>query len=476
MKLRKTEYGIFVGGSWVNDGEMAEIRSPFDQTVVARVVRATKAHLNQAIAAAAQAFETTRKMAAFERRRVLDGVAAGVAADKEEFARAICLEAGKPIRTARAEVERAIFTLQVAAEESTRIGGEVLPLDLQEFTQGRWAMVRRFPIGPVAAITPFNFPLNLVCHKLGPALAAGCPVVLKPASQTPVSALLLAEVIERAGWPKGALSVVNLSSEDAAGLVEDERLKLLSFTGSAAVGWPMKARCGKKKVALELGGNAACIVHEDADLEKAAARCAAGGFSYAGQSCISVQRILVHENVYDGFVAALLAKVDGLKLGDPADETTDVGPLIRQSDVERVQQWVNEAVAAGASILTGGRARGPMFEPTVLTGTRGSQKVNCMEVFAPVVTVEKYADFEEALWRVNDSEFGLQAGVFTRDVGRIFRAYEVLEVGGVIVGDVPTFRIDHMPYGGMKNSGLGREGLKYAIEEMTERKLMVVAV
>jgi acyl-CoA reductase-like NAD-dependent aldehyde dehydrogenase len=476
MKLTKNEFGVFVGGRWIDAAEVAEIRSPYDQSLVARVGRASRAHLEQAIADAVSAFEVTRKMAAYERKHVLDRVAAELSLRKEEFAAAICLEAGKPIKTARAEVDRAIFTMQIAAEESTRIGGEVLPLDLQEFAAGRWSIVRRFPVGPIAAITPFNFPLNLVCHKLGPALATGCPVVLKPAPQTPVCSLMLADVIDRAGWPKGALSVVYLSNEDAAALVEDDRLKMLSFTGSAAVGWQLKERSGKKKVTLELGGNAGCIVHDDADIELAAARCAVGGFSYAGQSCISVQRIFVHENVFDRFVNALVPKMKALKSGDPAEESTDVGPLIRESDAARAEAWIREAVADGAKLLCGGARKGSMLEPAVLTGTRNSQKVNCLEVFAPVVTVERYRDFDEALRRVNDSAFGLQAGLFTRDAARIFRAYEKLDVGGVIVGDVPTFRIDHMPYGGVKDSGLGREGLKYAMEEMTERKVLVMAI
>jgi acyl-CoA reductase-like NAD-dependent aldehyde dehydrogenase len=476
MKLTKSEFGVFVAGQCIEGGDAAEIRSPYDQTVVARVGRASRGHLEQAIAAAVAAFEVPRKMAAYERKKVLDLVAAELSSRKEEFAAAICLEAGKPIKTARAEVDRAIFTMQIAAEESTRITGEVVPLDLQEFSAGRWSIVGRFPVGPIAAITPFNFPLNLVCHKLGPALATGCPVVLKPAPQTPVCSLMLADTIDRAGWPKGALSVVYLSNEDAAALVEDDRLKMLSFTGSAAVGWLLKSRSGKKRVTLELGGNAGCIVHDDADVELAAARCAVGGFSYAGQSCISVQRIFVHENVFDRFLSALVSKVKTLKSGDPADESTDVGPLIRESDAVRAESWIREAVAEGAKLLCGGTRNGSMLEPAILTDTRKTQKVNCLEVFAPVVSVEKYSDFDEALQRVNDSAFGLQAGLFTRDAARIFRAYEKLNVGGVIVGDVPTFRIDHMPYGGVKDSGLGREGLKYAIEEMTERKLLVMAV
>lgn len=475
MKLAKSEFDNLVAGEWERGGAMQEIRSPFDQSVVARVSIASREQLERSIAAAARSFEVTRKLTAHQRREILGKISEAIAATHEEFARAICLEAGKPIRTARAEVDRAVFTMQIAAEEAGRIGGEYLPLDLQEFTAGRWGLVRRFPIGPIAAITPFNFPLNLVCHKLGPAIAAGCPVVLKPAPQTPVSAFLLADAIARAGWPKGALSVVYLSNDNAAALVQDDRLKMLSFTGSAAVGWQLKSKAGKKRVALELGGNAGCIVHDDADLELAASRCAAGGFSYAGQSCISVQRILVQEKVFNRFLELFVPKVKALKLGDPADETTDVGPMIRPSDAERAEKWIAEATAEGAKALCGGRRSGSLVEPTVLTSTRKTQKVNCMEVFAPVVTVEKYSEFDDALAEVNDSPFGLQAGVFTRDAARIFRAFEVLEVGGVVIGDVPTFRIDHMPYGGIKDSGLGREGLKYAIEEMTERKIMVVA-
>jgi glyceraldehyde-3-phosphate dehydrogenase (NADP+) len=347
-------------------------------------------------------------------------------------------------------------------------------MDLQAFAAGRWAMVRRFPLGPIAAITPFNFPLNLVAHKWAPALATGCTIVHKPASQTPFSSLLLAELVEQAGWPAGALNVLPLSSRDAERLVADERLKILSFTGSVAVGWDLKKKAGKKRVTLELGGNAGVIVHHDADLEYAADRCSTGGFSYAGQSCISVQRIFVHSSVMNGFLAAFLPRVQKLNMGDPLEEATDVGPMISEADAQRAEEWINEATAAGAQLLCGGKRNGPLLEPTVLTGTRPEQLVNCREVFAPVVTVEPYDDFEEAVRRVNDSLYGLQAGVFTRDTKLLFQAYEELEVGGVIAGDVPTFRIDHMPYGGVKDSGLGREGLRYAIEEMTEQKILVV--
>ena len=383
-------------------------------------------------------------------------------------------EAGKPIKAARTEVERAIFTFNVAAEESTRIYGEYLPLDWQEFTAGRWGIVRRFPLGPIAGITPFNFPLNLVAHKVAPAIAAGCPMVLKPAPQTPLTALLLAEAVQQAGWPDGGLNVLPLSNEDAGLLVTDERIKLISFTGSAAVGWQIKKNCGKKKVVLELGGNAGVIVHSDADLAYAADRCVVGGFAYAGQTCISVQRILVERSVCGKFTDLLLEGVKKLKTGDPLDESTDLGPLIRESDAVRASDWIQEAVRGGARLLCGGQRQGPVLEPTVLTGTRPEMKVNCQEIFAPVVTVEPYDDFNQALKQINNSPYGLQAGLFTRDAKLIFNAYEELEVGGLIAGDVPAFRIDHMPYGGVKDSGLGREGLRYAIEEMTEPKLLVM--
>ena len=335
-------------------------------------------------------------------------------------------------------------------------------------------MVKRFPLGPIAGITPFNFPLNLVAHKVAPAIAAGCTMVIKPAPQTPLTALLLADVVQQAGWPDGALNVLPLSNEDAALLVTDDRLKMISFTGSAAVGWDIKRRAGKKKVILELGGNAGVIVHSDADVAFAAERCVAGGFGYAGQTCISVQRILVERSVYSKFTDLLVAGVKKLSCGDPLQETTDVGPLIRESDAVRASDWVQEAVRGGARLLAGGQRKGSILEPTVLTGTRPEMKVNCQEIFAPVVTVEPYEQFDEAVKAINRSPYGLQAGIFTRDAKLLFNAFEELEVGGVIGGDVPAFRIDHMPYGGVKDSGLGREGLRYAIEEMTEPKLLVM--
>jgi len=466
--------GLFLDGKWITDRQALEVRSPYDQSVVGAAALATRADAEAAIAAAVRAFEVTRKLPAYERQRVLRKMAQVIAERREEMARTLAQEAGKPIKTARAEVDRAAFTFEVAAEEAVRIYGEYLPLDLQEFAQGRWGMVRRFPLGPIAAITPFNFPFNLVGHKVAPAIAAGCTVVLKPASQTPLSALNIAKIAEEAGWPAGALNVLPMHNEDASVLVRDDRLKLLTFTGSGEVGWRLKAEAGKKRVTLELGGNAGVIVHSDADLEYAAARCAVGGFSYAGQSCISVQRILVQKSVYDQFLAVFIPKVKALKTGDPLDEATDVGPLIRPADAERVGGWIKEATAAGAKLACGGNRTGSVLEPTVLTDTQKTMKVNCQEVFAPVVTVAPYDSFDEAVAEVNDSPYGLQAGVFTSDARLIFKAYEELEVGGVMAGEVPTFRIDHMPYGGAKDSGMGREGLRYAIEEMTEPKLLMM--
>ena len=467
-------HGFYLDGKWVEDGDVVEVRAPYDGSVIARVVQGRREHADAAIAAAVKAFGTTRRLPAFERQRVLRQISAGIAERREEFSRTLALEAGKPIKAARQEVERAIFTFNVGAEESTRIYGEFLPLDWQEFTAGRWGIVRRFPLGPVAGITPFNFPLNLVAHKVAPAIAAGCSMVLKPAPQTPLCSLLLAECVQQAGWPDGGFNVLPLSNDDASLLVTDDRIKLISFTGSVPVGWDIKRRAGKKKVVLELGGNAAVIVHNDADLAYAADRCVAGGFGYAGQTCISVQRILVEHSVYGKFTDLLVEGVKKLKSGDPLNESTDVGPVIRESDAVRTTAWIEEAVRAGARLLCGGGRKGLVVEPTVLTGTRPDMKVNCQEIFGPVVTIEPYKTFDDALREVNHSSFGLQAGLFTRDAKLLFEAYEELEVGGLIAGDVPSFRIDHMPYGGVKDSGLGREGLRYAIEEMTQPKLLVM--
>jgi acyl-CoA reductase-like NAD-dependent aldehyde dehydrogenase len=467
-------HGFFLDGRWSENGDLIDIRAPYDGSLIARATQARREHADAAIAAAVKAFRTTRRLPAFERQRVLRRIAQQIGERRDEFSRTLAQEAGKPLKPARFEVDRSIFVFNVAAEEATRIYGEYLPLDWQEFTAGRWGIVKRFPLGPIAGITPFNFPLNLVAHKVAPAIAAGCPMVLKPAPQTPLCALLLAECVQQAGWPDGGLNVLPLANEDAGLLVTDERIKLISFTGSVPVGWDIKRRAGKKKVVLELGGNAGVIVHSDADLSYAADRCVTGGFGYAGQTCISVQRILVEDSVYGKFTDLLVEGVKKLGTGDPMEESTDVGPLIRESDAIRVVTWIEEAARAGARVLCGGRRKGSVVEPTVLTGTKPEMKVNCQEIFGPVVTVEPYHDFDEALRRLNHSSYGLQAGVFTRDAKLLFQAYDELEVGAVVAGDIPSFRIDQMPYGGVKDSGLGREGLRYAIEEMTEPKLLVM--
>jgi acyl-CoA reductase-like NAD-dependent aldehyde dehydrogenase len=472
--IESINLGFLLDGKWRNEGERIEVLSPGTRQRVGVTYRATSADAEEAIRAATRAFEITRRMGGYERQRVLRAISSGIEEHSDELARIVALEAGKPIKTARIEVDRAVFTFSVAAEEAVRVGGEYLPLDWQASTAGRWGIVRRFPLGPIAAITPFNFPINLVAHKVAPAIAAGCTIVLKPAPQTPLTALRLAQIIEQAGWPAGALNVLPLSNDDAGILVSDDRLKLLSFTGSTAVGWALKQKAGKKRVVLELGGNAGVVICADANLEYAADRCAIGGYGYAGQSCISVQRILVEEGAHDKFLSALVSRVQKLKVGNVLDESTDVGPLISEEAARRVMQWIEEALRDGAKIVCGGHRNGSMVTPTVLTNTKPDMRVNCMEIFGPVVTVEKFSDYEESLKTLNRSEFGLQAGVFTRDFKRITRAFETLEVGGLMIGEVPTFRIDHMPYGGAKDSGLGREGLRYAIEEMTEPRLLAV--
>ena len=468
------EWGIFLDGHWIAEGEPIEVRSPYDRSVVGTIRRATAEHAENAVRAAEKVFEVTCKLAPYERQRILQKISEGIRARREDFAHVMALEAGKPVRTARVEVDRAAFTFAIAAEEATRIRGEWIPLDLQPAAAGRSGIVRRFPLGPILAITPFNFPLNLVAHKVAPAIAAGCTVVQKPASKTPLCSLLLAETVEKAGLPAGALNVLPLANSDAERLVSDDRLKLLSFTGSGPVGWSLKAKAGKKRVLLELGGNAAVIVHSDADVDDAARKCVQGGFSYAGQSCISVQRIFAQRGIESRFTENLVAGVRKLKVGDPLDETTDVGPMIGEDDAKRAASWIEEAIAGGAKLLCGGKRKGAVLEPSVLTHTKPDMKVNCQEVFAPVVVVEPYDEFDDAIRRVNDSSYGLQAGVFTRDAQLLFRAFEQLEVGGVIANDMSSFRIDHMPYGGVKDSGLGREGLRYAIEEMTEPRLLVL--
>lgn len=467
-------YPFFLAGTWQAGQDNYEVRSPYNNAVIGLVSRAGPAELEQAIQAAVQAFATTRRLPAHQRANILRTISERIYARHDELARSIAQEASKPIKQARAEVQRSVFTFAYAAEEASRIHSEVVNLDASVVGAGRQGLVRRFPIGPIAAITPFNFPLNLVAHKLAPAIAAGCPVVHKPASQTPITALKLAEIIAEAGWPAGGLSVLPMQSKDAAPLVEDERFKLITFTGSPVVGWDIKNRAGRKRVSLELGGNAGVIIHKDADLPLAATRAMIGGFSYAGQSCISVQRIFVHIAVYEEFMDLFVPAVRELKAGDPLDEQSDLSALISQGDAARVIEWLNDARAAGAETLVGGSVEGSVVQPTVVVKAGPELRVNCQEIFAPVVTVQTYSEFDEALQAVNNSDYGLQAGVFTNDLKLVWRAYETLEVGGVIINDVPTWRVDHMPYGGVKQSGFGREGLKYAIEEMTEPRLLVL--
>ncbi len=466
------ELGIVLGGEQVETGETYEVRSPFDGAVVALVHRAGPAEVERAIAGAVAAFETTRHLPSWQREDVLKKIAQGLAARRDELAAVIALEAGKPIKIARLEVDRAAFTFTVAAEESKRIYGEIVPLDWLPGNENRVAHVRRVPLGPIAGISPFNFPLNLVAHKVAPALAAGNPILLRPASQTPVSSLMLARIVLEAGWPEDAIAVLPSSTEVAQPLVEDDRIKLLTFTGSPAVGWRLKTRAGRKRVTLELGGNAAVIVNDDADVEYAAERVAWGGFVYSGQTCISVQRVLVHEDVYDTFTADLVRRVEDLKLGDPLDEATDVGPVIDAESSDRIQDWVEDARAAGADVLTGGVHEGTLWQPTVLANVRHNLRVSCDEVFAPLVCLSSFGDVQAAIDEAGRSEFGLQGGLFTNDMRVVEAAFDRIDVGGLNVNDVSTFRIDHMPYGGVKSSGLGREGLRYAIEEMTEQKLL----
>lgn len=468
------QHSFWLAGEPGRSASPVDIRNPYDNSHVGRTWLAGDAEFERAITAAESAAKLMRDLPAHRRAEILMGVSAGLRARRDEIARTLAAEAGKPIRDATTETERAAMTFHVAAEEARRLGGEVIPMDLAPHGEGRLALTRRFPIGPIAGISPFNFPLNLSAHKIAPAIAAGNPIVLKPATRTPLSALYLAELAQSAGLPAGALSVLPMPRETGDRLVTDDRFKLLTFTGSSAVGWDMKKRAGKKKIILELGGNGGVIVDRDANIAHAAERVAVGGFALAGQSCIAVQRVYVHASVFDAFTTEVVSRVARLRVGDPLDPATDVGPMITEREAERIEAWVNEAVARGGRVLTGGRRLGgALYAPTVLTDVPSDAKVCAREVFAPVITLAPFTDFEDALRAVNDSTYGLQAGVFTADLERSLRAFEVLDVGGVIVNDVPTWRIDHMPYGGVKDSGSGREGPRYTIEEMTELKLLV---
>jgi glyceraldehyde-3-phosphate dehydrogenase (NADP+) len=470
-----TEFPYWLAGRPGRSAAVHDVINPYNNSIVGRTWLAGDAEFDAAADAAVAAAPVMRALPAHERAAILMSVSAALNARRDEVARTLAGEVGKALRDATAEVERASMTFHVAAEEARRLGGEVVPMDLAPHGTGRLAFTRRLPVGPVAAISPFNFPLNLSAHKIAPAIAAGNPVVLKPATKTPLAATYLAEMLLAAGLPAGAISVLPMPRNVGDRLVTDPRFKVLTFTGSSPVGWDMKNRAGRKKVILELGGNAGVIVDESADQPFAAKRIAAGGFALAGQSCISVQRVYVHERIIDGFSSQLLALVNALKVGDPLDPGTDVGPMIDEGEAVRVDAWVREAVAAGARILTGGRRLGgALYAPTVLTDVPAEAKVCAAEVFAPLVGIYPFARFEDALREVNRSAFGLQAGVFTSNLEHTLRAFDELEVGGVIVNDVPTWRTDQMPYGGVKDSVLGREGPRYAIEEMTEPKLLVI--
>jgi acyl-CoA reductase-like NAD-dependent aldehyde dehydrogenase len=452
----------------------ATIRAPWDGAEVGRHPLGSPADMEDAVAANVEAAEPCRRLGAFERAACLRRIADGLRARRDEFATLLAREAGKPITQAYLELDRAVFVFEDGAEEATRIGGDVLPLDVLPAGVGRIGLTRRFPLSPIAAITPFNFPVMLAAHKVAPAIACGASLTLKPPPQDPLTSELLGELIAGSGYPAGGVNVVPCDLPVAQRLVADERVRMISFTGSATAGWAIRAQAGTKRVALELGGNAGVLVEPDADVERAVERCAAGGYAYAGQSCISVQRILVHRGVYDEFLKRFVARVGKLRTGDPLDPQTDVGPMISEDAARRAETWIADAVRAGARIETGGQRSRAVLQPTVLTGTAPDQQVNCEEIFAPVTTVTPYATFEEAVASLNGSPYGLQAGIFTRDVRRMMQAWDRLEVGGVMGNDIPSFRVDRMPYGGAKASGLGREGVRYAIQEMTEPRLLTL--
>ena len=475
MAVTARERKLLLDGEWVETGEWHDVRSPYSGEVVGRVARAGAAETKQAIDAAARAM--SEPLAAHARAEVLDRTGDLIAERQEEIARTICDEAGKPIKTARVEAERAVSTFRAAAAEARTLAGDVVPMDASPAGVGKVAYTTRLPIGVVGAISPFNFPFNLVAHKVAPALAAGCAVVLKPASATPLSALLLAELEAEAGLPPGWLNVlVGSASEIGDVLVEDDRVRLISFTGSAEVGWALRERAARKKVLLELGNATPVIVEADADVADAAAKAAANAFSFAGQSCISIQRVYVARAAYDDFLASFLPKVEALRTGDPADDSTDVGPVIDEGAKERILAWIEEAKAAGAAVLAGGSANADgLIEPTVLADVTPEMKVSCLEVFGPVCTVTPYDAVEEAFELANGTEYGLQAGIFTGSVATAMAAGSALEFGGVLVNEAPTFRADQMPYGGVKASGNTKEGPHYSVREMTEERLVVIA-
>jgi len=464
---------LFICGEWVEAGEYRPLFSPYRGEQIAEVAYADAAEVDKAIEAAARARPLMANMPAHERAAILERLSSLIQGKAEECARLIALEAAKPLKTARLEVERTIATYKFAAEEAKRIQGETIPMDAAPGGENRIAYTIRQPLGVIAAITPFNFPMNLVAHKVGPALAAGNTIVLKPAGQTPLTALLLAELLQQSGLPAGALNVVTGSGSVIGDcLVTDERIKAVTFTGSPDVGIAIRNKAGLKKLTLELGSNSALIVDQGVDVDAMITRAVTGAFSYAGQVCISLQRIYVHEQLFDEFVRKFAAQTALLRIGDPLDPQTDVSALISLRDAERSLQWIAEAEKLGAEVATGNRRDGSIVHPTVLLHVDAASKISCQEVFAPIVMINRVSTIEEAIRLVNDSKYGLQAGIYTEDIRTAFAAAEALEVGAVMINDIPTFRVDHMPYGGVKESGTGREGVKYAIRELTEMKLV----
>lgn len=472
--MLKPTYPYYLANKPVPANTDLEVTNKATGEVATRVALADAATIDEAITAAQRACEPMRKLPSFKRAEILHHVATRMKERAEELARALCIEAGKPIKDSRGEVTRGIDTFTIAAEEAVRIYGEWMPLDISARAEGYEAIWKRVPIGVCSFISPFNFPINLAAHKIAPAIAAGCPFVLKPASRTPVGALIVGEILAETDLPEGAFSILPCHREGADLFTTDERLKLLSFTGSPDVGWALKAKAGKKPVILELGGNAACVVDQNADLDFATQRIMIGAFYQSGQSCIGVQRILIHERIYDEMKAKLVTAAKQLKVGDPLNEDTFIGPMIDVKEAERIENWVSEATNRGAKVLCGGNRNGAYYDATLLEDVPKDAAISCKEAFGPVATLEPYSKFKQACEVVNNSPFGLQAGVFTGSIQNAFYAFNELEVGGVVINDVPSFRVDSMPYGGVKDSGLGREGLRYAIEDMTEKRLLVL--
>jgi len=472
--MLKDSYPYYLASEAVYANTDLEVTNKYTGECATRVALADAEVIDKAIAAAEQAQGAVTALAPYQRQAILEHCVKRFTERADELAKALCIEAGKPINDAKGEVTRLIDTFKIAAEESVRINGEVVNLEISARAKGYQGMTKKVPIGPCSFISPFNFPLNLAAHKVAPAIAAGCTFVLKPASRTPIGALIIGEVLAETDLPKGAFSILPCSRDGADLFTTDERLKLLSFTGSPDVGWALKAKAGKKPVVLELGGNAACVVDEDADINDAIERIIIGAYYQSGQSCISVQRLLVHRSIYDEFKQAYVDKVSNLVAGDPASEDTFIGPMISESEAERLHNWIERAKEEGGTILCGGKRKGAMLEATVMENVPKACDASAEEAFGPLSVLYPFDHFEEALEEVNNSRYGLQAGVFTRDIYKAHQAWNTLEVGGVVIGDVPSWRVDNMPYGGVKDSGLGREGIKYAIEDMTETRLMVI--